>query len=819
MSQDSENWELLQALFHVAETTPVPDRERVLEEHCADPELRRRVLAILHGADLGDDTETIQDSIPYAGKIGPYSLVRLIGAGGIGSVYLAERILGGSPQRVALKILAPHAAGPSFVERFHREQHILASLNHKNITRLLDAGITSSGQPYLVMEYIQGIHLDEFCDAEKLDIRRRIELFLQICDAVAYAHRNLIVHLDLKPSNVLVNDEGTVKLLDFGTSKLIQPDSLLTTTVLATPAYASPEQLRNEPVTTACDIYSLGAILFDLLAGRRPTARASASAMFERAMTEAEPDRLPDAISANAAEARGVSEARLRQLLTGDLATITSKCLRPRPKDRYPSVDALADDLRRYLDGRSVLARPQTATYRISKFVRRNRRGVAVTTLVALAVLSSIVYAAWRQQQAIEEGRRAERMQAFMYALFSMAHSSYFGKPTMNVNEFLNLGVKTLPLYIHDHADLLAARNSLARSLLANHDLDDAQNIFNQSIQDAKAIGDTEVQAQALTYAGEIAFRKANADQGKRLTAQALDLARNPRVSPSVRVLAEWEYAYYRDDEGPTSDGNLKLLYRAVEEAKTRNLPPVETADAIYALADDLEERGRLDDAEPLVHQAIQLYSQDPAYACNVAQMEEDLGFILRERGNFSDALTQNQQAYQDSVKCMGADNDQTLYNETYVAEDLTLLGRSSEAVPMLEHIVALKRRPNSQLLNLADPLYLLARAYEAAGRPEDAEHAAKEAIDLLTAHSGTSSRIFGVANLAYARAFVDEHRDQEALSPAEMADRILWQPHSSRTYFRKKNDAEAHQLLLDVRARLSADSSKNLQPAAALKK
>ena len=234
---------------------------------------------------------------------------------------------------------------PSFVERFHREQHILASLDHKNITRMLDAGMSDDGQPYLVMEYVHGVHLDQYCDTQKLGIRERIELFLQVCDAVAYAHRNLIVHLDLKPSNVLVNEEGTVKLLDFGTSKLIQTDSLLTTTVLATPAYASPEQLRNEPVTTACDIYSLGAILFDLLAGRRATEKASAAAMFERAMTEAEPERLPDAVTAKAAETRGVSEGRLRQLLTGDLATITAKCLRPRPKDRYPSVDTLAEDL------------------------------------------------------------------------------------------------------------------------------------------------------------------------------------------------------------------------------------------------------------------------------------------------------------------------------------------------------------------------------------------------------------------------------------------------------------------------------------------
>ncbi len=267
-------------------------------------------MTMIQGAALPNGPAEIQDN-PFSGRVGPYSLIRLLGAGGIGSVYLAERTLAGVPQRVALKVLAPHAAGPSFIERFHREQHILASLDHQNITRMLDAGVSDTGQPYLVMEYIDGVHLDDFCDRRQLGITARIQVFLQICDAVAYAHRNLIVHLDLKPSNILVTEDGLVKLLDFGTSKLIQPETLLTTTVLATPAYASPEQLRNEPVTTACDIYSLGAILFELLTGQLDRARTSAAIMFERALSEAEPDRLSDAVTQEAAAIRGLSAGAL----------------------------------------------------------------------------------------------------------------------------------------------------------------------------------------------------------------------------------------------------------------------------------------------------------------------------------------------------------------------------------------------------------------------------------------------------------------------------------------------------------------------------
>ena len=499
MKPDTDNWQLLQDLFHLAEVTPEADRERILAEKCPDEEIRRRAMRIFDSSRIDEKEETPANPATLtqdlAGKIGSYTPIRHLGTGGIGTVYLVERMVGGALQRSALKVLAPHSAGPSFIERFHREQHILASLDHPNITRMMDAGLTDRGQPYLVMEYVEGMHLDAYCDTRKLEILERLQLFLRVCDAVAYAHRNLVVHLDLKPSNILVTAEGTVKLLDFGTSKLIKADSMLTTTVMATPAYASPEQLRNDPITTSCDIYSLGAILFELLAGSRPANKASVAAMIERAIREQEPERLQDAVTAAAAEQRGLSESRLRQMLTGDLATIAQKCLRPRPKDRYPSIDALAGDIQRYLGGRPVLARPQTAFYRLGKFVRRNRGVLAATLLVFVALIASLGYAAWRQRQAFREGQRALRMQNFMYRLFKLANSDYTGKPAATVPEFLELGVRMLPEYIKDPADLRAAQISLAESMYTNGDLDSAQKVFTQTIASARAAGDVEAQA------------------------------------------------------------------------------------------------------------------------------------------------------------------------------------------------------------------------------------------------------------------------------------------------------------------------------------
>jgi tetratricopeptide (TPR) repeat protein len=801
MPRDTESWTLLQTLFHLAETVPEPDRERVLEEHCSDPDLRRRVMAMLHGADLEEPAEA-STKISPAQRIGPYSLIRLLGAGGIGSVYLAERILGGSPQRVAVKILSPHAAGPSFVERFHREQHILASLDHKNILRMLDAGMTDAEQPYLVMDYVQGCHLDEYCDAQKLGIRERIKIFLQICDAVTYAHRNLIVHLDLKPSNILINEEGVVKLLDFGTSKLIQTDSLLTTTVLATPSYASPEQLRNEPVTTACDMYSLGAILFDLLAGRRSTDKASAAAMFERAMNETEPERLPDAVTAKAAEDRGMPEGRLRQLLTGDLATITAKCLRPRPKDRYPSVEALADDLRRYLDGRAVLARPQTFVYRMGKFVRRNRKSVAAAALVTLALVGSLSYAAWRQHQALQEGRRAMRMQTFMYRLFKLANSDYTGKPAVTVPEFLRLGVKMLPDYIKEPADLREAQLGLAESMYENGNLDDAQQVFTQVAASAKAAGDVSAETEAESFAGNIAYLQGQMLLGEKLTAHSLELSRNPHVPPTVRVWSEIYYAWNRDNNGFRNDENLRLLELAVKQSRNNDLAPRETADALYNLGSDLELRGRLGEAEQAFQQALQVYGRDPAALCDQSEVYGDLAFVKQMSGDLHASLPLYQRAYDGYKTCAGAESRGALTEQEFLAGALIKLGRAQEALPMMQAAMPTWRKMEGTSPDLAEPLNFLSLAEIETGHYAEAEQHAKEMVEVQAGKVEPTDRRFGVSHLLWARALVGQRRYKEALPHAEIANTLL--ARNAVSVGAKQEASEAHAVFMNVQARLA---------------
>jgi eukaryotic-like serine/threonine-protein kinase len=801
MTLESENWQLLQELFHLAEATPEADRERVLAEKCADPRLCRRALDLVTAATTDPAEEPPPEPPTLTGKIGPYSLIRHLGTGGIGSVYLVERMVGGALQRSALKVLAPHSAGPSFVERFHREQHILASLDHPNITRMLDGGLTESGQPYLVIEYVDGLHLDTFCDQHKLGIDERLRIFLHVCDAVAYAHRNLVVHLDLKPSNILVAKDGTVKLLDFGTSKLIRPDSMYTTTVMATPAYASPEQLRNEPVTTSCDIYALGGILFELLAGRRPCETASAAAMIERAIREQEPEKLADAVTAPAAELRGLPAQRLRQLLSGDLSTIVQKCLSPRPRDRYPSLDALTEDLQRYLDGRPVLARPQTVLYRAGKFARRHRVAVAATAFAAVALLAALVYAEWRQEQALREGQRALRMQTFMYSLFKLANSDYTGKPAATVPEFLELGVKMLPDYIKDPGDLRAAQMSLAESMYENGDLDSAQKVFTETIASAKAANDIPAEAESEAFSGNIAYQQGQMQLGESLTAHALELSRRRGVPPAVRVWSAIYYAWNRDNLGFRNDENIRLLEFAAKESQDNDLPPRETADALYNLGQDLELRGRLDDAERAFNQALQVYASDPAALCDQSEVYGDLGYLREMHGDVPASVPLYRRAYDGYAQCSGPQSRGALTQQEYLASALMKLGRANEALPLMESAMPTWRKLLGASPDFAEPLYFLSRAYVQTGHFAEGEKAAKELVAVQEGKVSATDRRMGASHMIWAEALAGQSRYKEALPHAEIADKLL--AVNAISAGAKQMSAEAHQTLLTIQAKL----------------
>jgi serine/threonine protein kinase len=335
--------------------------------------------------------------------IGPYTLISQIGQGGMGSVWLARRSDGRFERQAAVKFVSIALAGRATEERFKREGSILGRLTHPHIAELLDAGISSDGQPYLILEYVDGTSIDQYCDAHKLDLEGRVRLFLDVLAAVAHAHANLIVHRDIKPSNVLVTTGGEVKLLDFGIAKLLEGEGQSGTATLLTheggsaltPQYAAPEQLTGQPVTTATDVYALGVLLYLLLAGRHPAGSGLRSpAELVKAVLELEPPRASDATSADTsklvAERRDATPEKLRRQLRGDLDTIVGKALKKDPRERYASVTAFADDLQRYLKHEPISARPDTLAYRTAKFLRRNRTSVALTAIAVALVIGSL---------------------------------------------------------------------------------------------------------------------------------------------------------------------------------------------------------------------------------------------------------------------------------------------------------------------------------------------------------------------------------------------------------------------------------------------
>jgi len=439
-----ERWKQIRAVFEEAQSLASTQRFRFLDHACADDlELRGEVESLLEvdsraGSDFmgvpAVDLMQPESNGAAAGswvgrRLGPYQIVAEIGHGGMGEVYSASRIDGQFDQQVAVKLVRVGMGSAFMVDRFLHERQILATLNHSNIARLLDGGATEDGVPYLVMELVDGDRIDAYCQANSLSITERLRVFLQVCAAVEYAHQRLVIHRDIKPSNILVTNDGSTKLLDFGIAKIFDPSGDSDTTVARpmTPEYASPEQIRGEPITTATDVYSLGVVLYQLLTGRSPYRVSKVPGQWSHAITNTDPQRPSSAVVSPMPAADGLSPAavraepllsnreptpaRLRRRLSGDLDNILLMALRKEPERRYRSVQQFADDITRHLEGLPVTASKGSWSYAAGKFVSRHRAAVAGTALVILALLAGMV--ATERQARIAQIERAKAQKRF----------------------------------------------------------------------------------------------------------------------------------------------------------------------------------------------------------------------------------------------------------------------------------------------------------------------------------------------------------------------------------------------------------------------
>lgn len=479
----NKRWDRIQALFEAAlELDPSARDDFIAGECSGDGELEREVRSLLeadaregglldiNAGDLLPDTEA---AFSPGTVIGEYRIVRQLGAGGMGAVFLAERADEEFQQQVALKIVRRGMNSDEILNRFRRERQILAGLNHPHIGRLYDGGIAETGVPYFTLEYIDGITIDTYCDENQLTIAERLRKFLTICDAVDYAHRNLIVHRDLKPGNILVTEGGTVKLLDFGIAKLIggaagqEVDVDLTRTGvrLLTPRYASPEQVRGQPVTTASDVYSLGVILYELMTGAQPyvISGGHSDRDIEKAICTTEPQKPSSSVGrvvresgavfseeslTRAGEARGTTPARLKRQLAGDIDTMCLTALRKEPERRYQSAGELARDIRLYLDGRPITAQPDSWSYRLVKFVSRYRAPVSAAAVLVLVITALTLYytvnLSRERDRARLEAQKAVRVSEFMIDLFQSADPNMSKGDQITARELLKNGAERI---------------------------------------------------------------------------------------------------------------------------------------------------------------------------------------------------------------------------------------------------------------------------------------------------------------------------------------------------------------------------------------
>ncbi|MEM7368327.1 MAG: serine/threonine-protein kinase [Bacteroidota bacterium] len=717
---ENTRWQQLQHWFEAALKLPAAEREAYLSNQCADqPGMAQEVLELLQ-ADASEDSLLsnivlpqldLQELLhPMEGQIlGPYQVEKVLGKGGMGTVYLARRIDGEFDQLVAVKLLKRGMDSEELFQRFRIERQIQARLEHPHIARLLDGGLTADGQPYFTMEYVPGLPLGEYCNRHLLSIDQRLGIFLQICEAIQYAHSQLVIHRDLKPNNILVNEEGTVKLLDFGIARLMDEDQASGLTQdgnrVFTPEYASPEQAQGKSVGTATDVYSLGVIVYELLTGLRPFDLADLSPVERELIITKERPPLPSQrvveLPSDKLAGRDGSIDRLSKHLKGDLDTICLKALRKEAERRYTSAGEFAEDIRNYLHHQPVKARPDTFVYRSKKFIQRNRVAVTASLLASLLFLFTISFYTWQvgneRDRAQLEAQKSKEIADFLTEIFMESNPIVNQGDTLTAMQLLDRGAKKIKTELEDNPQLkremLALLGSLYREMgnssSSLHMYDAALDIA----PDEHAISD------AFIF--------------NRMATQAIH---NGYLEEADSLLGEAQQALIAEGDFPNRDwgewyntkGNLHLETRQLDSAETAYLSALHVFQDIYSgpdpnIAGTFQSLGLLYSISFQADKAVDYLHRSLSMAKHI-ETEEGIGYrkpmlfqslarAYSKTGDFDTAI-----AYADSALLLfrkSYGNEHPLLGGYLRVKAILLAdsGKSEEAKALLEECLALNQK------------------------------------------------------------------------------------------------------------------------------
>jgi eukaryotic-like serine/threonine-protein kinase len=794
-------------------------RLRALLQRAAEVESRDFLNALPPlGDDESSDIDDDNDSPPVesaGARVGPYRLERKMGSGGMGTVWLATRADGLFERSIALKL--PHRGmfGADLAERMARERSILAALDHPNIARLYDAGLTADGQPYLAIEYVEGVAIDEYCRQKSCSVRGRLQLFLQVTRAVASAHARLVVHRDLKPANILVAADGQVRLLDFGIAKLLDTPSQGGESKLTqlsghalTPDYASPEQILGEPITIASDVYSLGVVLYELLAGERPyRLRRDTRGALEDAILLTEPRRPSDIAAAPAARE-----------LRGDVDTIVLKALHKHVPDRYATANALADDIQRFLEGRPVLAQPDSTWYRTSRFMRRNKLAVAGAAVVAVALAGGTVIAGMGLQQAraaerkaVVDAEKARQVSNFLVDVFKVSDPGESRGNSITAREILDEASARVTGELTAAPEIRAAMMATMADVYAKLGLfADAAKLAELALTLRLTDAPESVElADSLDQVGEIDSLLKKAKEAEPLHLRALDLRR--RITPTdhtaiARTLKHLGAAIYA---GNDFDGALARFQEArLELQQSAVRDPALLGEVIKYMANLHHEHSEYQQAIPLYREALevlrsslgadhpsvagvlgdlaialkdtqQFTEAEQAYEAALAIQRKTLGarhpdvanslsnisVMLMDRGRFDDALARAQEATDILRSSLGDNHDLTNIARVNAARARTQLGQYEAAESEYRAIVQIRRSTRPDSLELAIALDALADVLNRQSRYEDSEPVARESVAMVEKSVGRDQWRFAASNRTLGVALTGKRKYPEAES------------------------------------------------------